>query len=50
MTSKVELTRFRVSSDKADRLLAARPGMIEDFQVDRTGFLGARLVRVSDDE
>ncbi|MGR6913502.1 antibiotic biosynthesis monooxygenase [[Actinomadura] parvosata] len=46
----VELTRFRVSSDRADDLLAARPGMIADFQADRAGFLGAKLVRVSPDE
>ncbi|SPL93763.1 unnamed protein product [[Actinomadura] parvosata subsp. kistnae] len=46
----MELTRFRVSSDRADDLLAARPGMIADFRADRAGFLGAKLVRVSPDE
>ncbi|AQZ67891.1 hypothetical protein BKM31_46285 [[Actinomadura] parvosata subsp. kistnae] len=50
MTTTVELTRFRVSSDRADDLLAARPGMIADFRADRAGFLGAKLVRVSPDE
>jgi 2-keto-4-pentenoate hydratase len=46
----VEITRFRVSPDRADRLLAARPAMIADFAADRAGFLGARLVQVSDAE
>lgn len=46
----IELTRFRVAPDKTERLLAARPGMITDFQADRTGFLGARLVRLPDGE
>ncbi|MGN9837407.1 antibiotic biosynthesis monooxygenase [Nonomuraea sp. H19] len=50
MTTTVELTRFRVSPDRAGQLLAARPGMIADFQADRAGFLGAKLVRVSDGE
>ncbi|WP_336209248.1 antibiotic biosynthesis monooxygenase family protein [Nonomuraea sp. LPB2021202275-12-8] len=50
MTTTVELTRFRVSPDRADQLLAARPGMIADFRADRAGFLGARLVRLADDE
>ncbi|NUP83251.1 MAG: hypothetical protein HOV96_37545 [Nonomuraea sp.] len=50
MTTTVELTRFRVSPERAGRLLAARPGMLEDFAADRAGFLGARLVRLSDDE
>jgi hypothetical protein len=50
MTTTVELTRFRVSPERADRLLAARPGMIADFQADRAGFLGAKLIRMSDDE
>jgi len=50
MTTTVELTRFRVSPDRADRLLAARAGMIADFRADRAGFLDAKLVRVSDDE
>nr|SBO91072.1 hypothetical protein BN4615_P586 [Nonomuraea gerenzanensis] len=46
----MELTRFRVSPDRAGDLLAARSEMIADFQADRAGFLGARLVRVSADE
>lgn len=50
MTTTVELTRFRVSPEHADQLLAARPGMIADFLADRTGFLGARLVRLSHGE
>ncbi|MEV4168022.1 antibiotic biosynthesis monooxygenase [Nonomuraea sp. NPDC049709] len=50
MTTTVELTRFRVAPDRAGELLAARAGMIADFQADRAGFLGAKLVRVSDDE
>ncbi|MFG1709381.1 hypothetical protein ACFLIM_39940 [Nonomuraea sp. M3C6] len=43
MTRTVELTRFRVSPDNAERLLAARPGML-------AGFLAARLVRLPGDE
>jgi quinol monooxygenase YgiN len=50
MTTTVELTRFRVSPDRADRLLGTRAGMIADFRADRAGFLDAKLVRVSDDE
>ncbi|MGI5285306.1 antibiotic biosynthesis monooxygenase family protein [Nonomuraea polychroma] len=50
MTTTVELTRFRVAPDRADQLLAARPAMIAAFQADRPGFLGAKLVRVSDGE
>ncbi|MBN6050550.1 hypothetical protein JYK22_01280, partial [Nonomuraea sp. RK-328] len=46
MTRTVELTRFRVSPENAERLLAARPGMLADFRADRAGFLGARLVRL----
>ncbi|GIH14985.1 antibiotic biosynthesis monooxygenase [Rugosimonospora africana] len=46
----VEITRFRVSAARADALLAARPAMLRDFQADRTGFLGARLIRLNDDE
>jgi len=48
--STVELTRFRVSAARADALLAARPAMLRDFASDRAGFLGAHLVRVSDEE
>ncbi|SEG78850.1 Antibiotic biosynthesis monooxygenase [Nonomuraea solani] len=50
MTTTVELTRFRVSPERAGDLLAARAGMIADFQAGRAGFLGAKLVRVSADE
>lgn len=50
MSRTVELTRFRVSSDRADALLAAREGMLADFRADRAGFLGARLVRLPGDE
>ncbi|MCP2347418.1 antibiotic biosynthesis monooxygenase [Nonomuraea roseoviolacea] len=50
MTRTVELTRFRVSPENAERLLAARPGMLADFRADRAGFLGARLVRLPGDE
>lgn len=46
----VELTRFRVLPGKADELLAARPRMLADFEADREGFLGARLVRLANDE
>ncbi|MFD5829293.1 antibiotic biosynthesis monooxygenase family protein [Lentzea sp. NPDC060358] len=50
MTASVELTRFRVAPEKVEALLAARPGMIADFEADREGFLGARLVRLPDGE
>jgi hypothetical protein len=46
----VELTRFRVDPARRADLLAARPGMLADFRADRAGFLGARLVRLPDDE
>ncbi|MEV4760360.1 antibiotic biosynthesis monooxygenase [Micromonospora sp. NPDC049559] len=46
----VEITRFRVPAARADALLAARPAMLRDFQTDRTGFLGARLIRLPADE
>ncbi|MGQ5264406.1 antibiotic biosynthesis monooxygenase [Micromonospora sp. ZYX-F-536] len=46
----VEITRFRVLPARADALLAARPEMLRDFQTDRAGFLGARLVRLTADE
>ncbi|MEU1588809.1 hypothetical protein [Micromonospora sp. NPDC005710] len=46
----VEITRFRVPVERADALLAARPAMLRDFQDDRAGFLGARLVRLTPDE
>ncbi len=42
----MEITRFRVSPEHARDLLAARDGMIADFQADRDGFLGARLVQL----
>jgi hypothetical protein len=46
----VELTRFRVLPEKASELLAARAGMLADFEADRAGFLGARLVQLPDNE
>lgn len=46
----VELTRFRVLAEKAEELLAARVDMLKDFEADRAGFLGARLVRLPDNE
>jgi quinol monooxygenase YgiN len=46
----IELTRFRVDPSRVDELLAARPRMLEDFRADRSGFIYARLVRLSDDE
>ncbi|MEV4266743.1 hypothetical protein [Kribbella sp. NPDC049584] len=48
--STVELTRFRVLAEKTEELLAARAEMLKDFEGDRTGFLGARLVRLPDNE
>jgi len=48
--STVELTRFRVPEARADALLAARPAMLRDFESDRAGFLGARLVRLNAEE
>ncbi|WP_329110489.1 antibiotic biosynthesis monooxygenase [Micromonospora sp. NBC_01699] len=46
----VELTRFRVASQRAEEMLAARPAMLRDFEADREGFLDARLVQLPDDE
>ncbi|GAA4521654.1 MULTISPECIES: antibiotic biosynthesis monooxygenase [Nonomuraea] len=46
MTTTVELTRFRVAPERTGELLAARPGMLAGFRTGRTGFLGARLVRL----
>ena len=46
----VELTRFRVPAEKTEELLAARAEMLKDFEADRAGFLGARLVRLPDNE
>ncbi|WP_328525541.1 antibiotic biosynthesis monooxygenase family protein [Kribbella sp. NBC_00359] len=46
----VELTRFRVLPEQTGELLAARVDMLKDFEADRTGFLGARLVQLPDDE
>ncbi|SIN30584.1 hypothetical protein [Micromonospora cremea] len=43
----VEITRFRTPAARADALLAARPAMLRDFETDRTGFLGARLIQLS---
>jgi quinol monooxygenase YgiN len=50
MTTTVELTRFRVSPERATELLAARGRMIADFQADRDGFLGAKLVQLPEGE
>jgi hypothetical protein len=44
----VEVTRFRAT--RAQELLDARPAMVRDFEADRTGFLGARLIKLPDDE
>ncbi|MGW5558473.1 antibiotic biosynthesis monooxygenase family protein [Micromonospora sp. NPDC003944] len=46
----VEITRFRVPAERADALLAARPAMLRDFEADRAGYLGARLIRLTSDE
>ncbi|MFI5692191.1 hypothetical protein ACIA58_10170 [Kribbella sp. NPDC051586] len=46
----VELTRFRVLADKTEELLAARAEMVKDFEADRAGFLGARLVQLPENE
>ena len=46
----VELTRFRVLPEQTGELLAARVDMLKDFETDRTGFRGARLVQLPDDE
>lgn len=50
MSTSVELTRFRVAPENTATMLAARPAMLTDFRADRSGFLGARLVRLPDDE
>jgi heme-degrading monooxygenase HmoA len=50
MSASVELTRFRVAPENTATMLAARPAMLADFRADRSGFLGARLVRLPDDE
>ncbi|MFB4293172.1 antibiotic biosynthesis monooxygenase [Nonomuraea sp. ATR24] len=46
MSITVELTRFKVSPDREEEMLAARPAMLADFRADRDGFLGARLIRL----
>jgi hypothetical protein len=46
----VELTRFRVLPSRTEELLAARADMLKDFEADRAGFLGARLVQLPNDE
>lgn len=48
--STVELTRFRVLPSLTEELLAARADMLKDFEADRAGFLGARLVQLPDNE
>jgi quinol monooxygenase YgiN len=50
LMTTVELTRFRVDPAHENDLLQARPRMLADFQADREGFLGARLVRLPDHE
>lgn len=50
MSTSVELTRFRVAPENTATMLAARPAMLADFRADRSGFLGARLVRLPNDE
>jgi hypothetical protein len=50
MATTVELTRFKVTQDKTEALLAARPAMLADFHADRVGFLDALLVRLSNEE
>ncbi|MGV9777058.1 antibiotic biosynthesis monooxygenase [Streptosporangium sp. NPDC003464] len=50
MTATVEITRFRVAPERAGALLEARPAMLADFRADRAGFLGARLIRLAEDE
>ncbi|GLX96729.1 hypothetical protein Hesp01_46790 [Herbidospora sp. NBRC 101105] len=42
----VEITRFRVSPERRADLLATRAGMVTDFEADREGFLGARLIEL----
>lgn len=46
----VELTRFTVSPEQEEALLAARPEMLADFRADRTGFIDAMLVRLAENE
>ncbi|RJO73400.1 hypothetical protein D5S18_19415 [Nocardia panacis] len=48
--STIELTRFRVAPENTRAMLAARPAMVADFEADRTGFLGAQLIQLPDDE
>jgi len=50
LMTTIELTRFRVAPASTEALLAARPAMLADFAADRTGFLGAELVRLPGDE
>jgi hypothetical protein len=50
MSTSVELTRFRVLPEKTEAMLTARLAMLADFRADRAGFLGARLVRLPNDE
>lgn len=46
----VELTRFQVTADQREALLASRPDMLQDFAADRAGFIDARLVELPDGE
>lgn len=50
MTTTVELVRFKTAADKTGWLLESRVAMVADFQADRDGFLGSRLVKLDDDE
>jgi Antibiotic biosynthesis monooxygenase len=46
----IEVTRFRVQSEREHELVQARGEMIDDFVADRDGFLGATLVRLGNGE
>lgn len=46
MAKTVEVTRFRVEPARREELLAARPGMLRDFEADRAGFVDARLIEL----
>lgn len=50
MASTVELVRFRVAPEQVEALLKARTAMVAEFAADRAGFVGARLVRLADEE
>ncbi|MFE9319665.1 hypothetical protein ACIHDR_08250 [Nocardia sp. NPDC052278] len=50
METTVELTRFKMAPEQVSAMLTARPAMVADFESDRGGFLGARLIRLPNDE